>query len=67
MPAEIQPLLAMEQPVRWGDVKTCTVDYNEAPPFFALERQGLIRFICVTVKLNPGRYECVYLERISGT
>lgn len=63
MPAEIQPLLPMEQTVKWGEVKTCTISYSEALAFFRLEKQGLVRFICVTSNHERGTYECVFMER----
>lgn len=66
MPAEIQPLLPMEQTVKWGEVKTATIAYSEALGFFRLEKQGLVRFICVTSKHDLGTYECVFMERIPG-
>jgi hypothetical protein len=59
----VQPVLHLDQPVRWGPAKTCVLDYNQAVPFFGLEKQNLIRFIRVTVNTNPGSYEVIYRER----
>ena len=61
MPSEIQPPLALDVPVKWGDYQTREMSCDEFLKFCQLERQNLVRVITVWVE-HPG-YKVKFMER----